>query len=243
MAQAKIRYARRGLSPSPAPLNDEGELSALFSLRARTQPKNCPLCRAELDPAESLADCSDCATLYHEECLTDLGGCATLGCSQKGIPLGAGEGPARTPPTQVASRQHVLRRLEAEPCACGGRWENVALTGRQIGELRLQEIDLRCEACGERDSRSFSFPDHSISGESHWIATQSGWRNLSQDSRELVLLGLCGVVWAVVATTWQLLTDPPKLITRFDWVVILSIALTVFLLGAFLLRRLFRAPR
>jgi hypothetical protein len=45
---------------------------------------DCPLCRETLRGEESLAECGACLTVYHEECFTEFGGCATLGCAAKG---------------------------------------------------------------------------------------------------------------------------------------------------------------
>lgn len=48
----------------------------------RRGPRNCPLCRETLDG--DVQACGGCQTSYHSSCLTELGGCATLGCSQRG---------------------------------------------------------------------------------------------------------------------------------------------------------------
>lgn len=53
-----------------------------LSKEARAREGRCPLCfeavRAEDGDLES---CPGCATTYHPDCLAELGGCSTLGCS------------------------------------------------------------------------------------------------------------------------------------------------------------------
>lgn len=51
-------------------------------IREGTSRQRCPLCQDRLD--EEPASCPECRTEYHRACLSELGGCATLGCSRKG---------------------------------------------------------------------------------------------------------------------------------------------------------------
>lgn len=55
-------------------------------LRERDGDVHCPLCRvllvSEVDPTQA---CSGCRVEYHVVCLSELGGCGTLGCVKPGI--------------------------------------------------------------------------------------------------------------------------------------------------------------
>jgi hypothetical protein len=52
-------------------------------LRARDSKTECPLCRQALGHGD-LIDCPGCGVGYHRQCFEELGGCATLGCLDKG---------------------------------------------------------------------------------------------------------------------------------------------------------------
>jgi hypothetical protein len=57
-------------------------------LRGRaTSDERCPVCHDKLMSGE-LAVCHECGTRHHDECLRELGRCATFGCAR-------GEGPRR----------------------------------------------------------------------------------------------------------------------------------------------------
>lgn len=57
-----------------------------------SSPQACPLCRDEVSPARS-PGCLGCETVYHQDCLTELGGCSTIGCARFGSPRDRAAGP------------------------------------------------------------------------------------------------------------------------------------------------------
>lgn len=53
-----------------------------MDLRARTRPQRCPLCHAGFG-GEVSPRCPACEVPHHLSCWSELGGCATLGCSEQ----------------------------------------------------------------------------------------------------------------------------------------------------------------
>lgn len=77
-------------------------------VRARERRPRCPLCRVDLEGGALVPDeCAGCGTRYHADCLTELGGCSTLGCPRVGVPPGA------PTPAEQRFRDRLRRRVDA----------------------------------------------------------------------------------------------------------------------------------
>lgn len=55
--------------------------------------RSCPYCRFPVKEGTTAERCDACASLHHEDCWNDGGGCAVLGCSEAGKAAGAVTGP------------------------------------------------------------------------------------------------------------------------------------------------------
>lgn len=42
----------------------------------------CPICQTAIAPAEAVVTCTECDQVHHQDCWTEIGGCATYGCKQ-----------------------------------------------------------------------------------------------------------------------------------------------------------------
>lgn len=85
---------------------------------ARPGRGRCAYCHDDLhDPQRT---CEGCGTTYHRDCLGELGGCATPGCTQPGAPtIRIQGGGARPAPRPVFGQ---LRPGQTRACACGARF-------------------------------------------------------------------------------------------------------------------------
>lgn len=55
-----------------------------LALRERQgKDRLCPYCRSAVEVAADSSECEGCATLYHQSCWDELGGCSTLGCARQ----------------------------------------------------------------------------------------------------------------------------------------------------------------
>ena len=88
------------------------------NLRSTSSLPTCPLCRAGLREGQD-RPCLGCGTRYHLDCLSELGGCSTLGCSSFGLaPRPDQPRPARQVTCSVCSVEATVRELA--PCpGCG----------------------------------------------------------------------------------------------------------------------------
>lgn len=105
-----VRADRR----APAGARRRSSLSSpdVIDVRAREAGRGevtCPLCRERL--AGGGAACGACGTRYHYECMAELGGCSTLGCSARGA--------APAVPTCAECGELAPVRLMRWPCPCG----------------------------------------------------------------------------------------------------------------------------
>jgi hypothetical protein len=65
--------------------------------------RSCPYCRFPLKVGTAAERCDSCASLHHEDCWHDGGGCAVLGCTKTGAPVslpGSAQQPAGYAPPQ-----------------------------------------------------------------------------------------------------------------------------------------------
>lgn len=76
----------------------------MLKVRARNKPC-CPLCRVELSGERYT--CSECNTVYDQDCAVELGGCGTLGCRRMGVK------PDEPTPDDQRWRARARRRSEA----------------------------------------------------------------------------------------------------------------------------------
>ena len=122
----KERSDQEAQEQVPQPQAPKVRLSSLAS---------CPLCR---EPVGSQApgdlasvSCGGCSVSYHQECVKELGGCATLGCSRRGrLPATLSPGPAQPP--RIVARQS--RRAQApRPAAPQTNPEGSALSAAVSG--------------------------------------------------------------------------------------------------------------
>ena len=54
-----------------------------MELKARTDPRRCPLCHDPLGQGSREGECAECGVRHHCECLHEFGGCGTLGCGDQ----------------------------------------------------------------------------------------------------------------------------------------------------------------
>lgn len=66
------------IPPTDPPTSPQRRLK----LKPKQNSSNCPLCKEEL--SGNKYTCPSCQTSYHTDCAEEMGGCATLGCAQKG---------------------------------------------------------------------------------------------------------------------------------------------------------------
>ena len=57
-----------------------------MELKARTDPRRCPLCHDPLGQGSLDGECPECGVRHHSECLHEFGRCGTLGCGDKAEP-------------------------------------------------------------------------------------------------------------------------------------------------------------
>jgi hypothetical protein len=88
--------------------------------------RTCPYCRFPLKEGSPAERCDACGSLHHEDCWTDGGGCAVLGCSQAGAAGAANAAPgghrphaanvtAGYPGTATASPGHAPPSARTKP--------------------------------------------------------------------------------------------------------------------------------
>jgi hypothetical protein len=67
--------------------------------------RTCPYCRFPLKEGSPSERCDACGSLHHEDCWSDGGGCAVLGCSQAGTsaPASASPGPGQPRPASAGN--------------------------------------------------------------------------------------------------------------------------------------------
>lgn len=84
---------------------------------ARPGRGRCAYCHDDLrDPQHT---CAGCGTTYHKDCVGELGGCATPGCTQPGAPTIRIQGGDLRPARPVFGR---YQPGQTRPCACGARF-------------------------------------------------------------------------------------------------------------------------
>ena len=67
----------------------------------RDAGSNCPYCRFTFKQGAALLRCPACSAAHHDDCWTDNGGCAVVGCSAAPHADSASAAPDRPPPTAV----------------------------------------------------------------------------------------------------------------------------------------------
>lgn len=65
----------------------------------------CPFCHFPLKSGAVAFECDSCATLHHEDCWADGGGCSILGCDQSAAARGQGESQSVAPKRAAAPPQ------------------------------------------------------------------------------------------------------------------------------------------
>jgi len=68
----------------------------------REAGSNCPYCRFTFKRGTALLRCPACSAAHHDDCWTDNGGCAVVGCSAAPSAAAGGAAPGRPPPTAVS---------------------------------------------------------------------------------------------------------------------------------------------
>lgn len=87
------------------------------------QGASCPICQTEIDADEQIVRCPTCDQSHHQECWTEVGGCATYGCVE-----------APAPDEDKQSAQQLTAWGDTKKCpAC---------------QETIKSIALRCRYCG-----------------------------------------------------------------------------------------------
>jgi hypothetical protein len=83
-------------------------LNSRIDVKAAPSQPICPLCHDQIGEARSREGrCSDCETLYHSACWSELGGCALPSCRPFRVPRGS----------HPVSATHLVRRRPDSRCA------------------------------------------------------------------------------------------------------------------------------
>lgn len=101
------------LTPSAGPADSEGVGGI------------CPTCQTTIGVGEPTLPCPDCRQVHHQECWSELGGCATYGCKQS---------PSISKDATAANQTPLSAWGDTKPCpACGERIRSIAVKCRYCG--------------------------------------------------------------------------------------------------------------
>jgi len=141
----------------------------------------CPICQVDVDPEEFVLACPACHQLHHQDCWSEVGGCATYGCT---------EAPAEADkPPEAADA----------PRSAWGDYKNCPMCGEQI-----PSIALKCRFCGT----NFDSVDPLTVADLHKKVYKSDdLRTAGKSVIALFILSLIGClapIMAVVSLVWIL---------------------------------------